>query len=340
MQHEILTAHDLLDEKGNLIEAGWMRRPLLRYNRESIIYPNEEIREWDYYFIGDETFGLGFSTASVGPIHRLSVNFMDYKNDRQANDTAFCDANDSILVSPTVSSGSLHFKCDHAESQYIRNGNTTRIQVHFEGLDGKTLDADLTLTLPKGDNTVIVIPFHDKPGMFYYNHKINCIRAEGSFTYGELTHEFCQNTAYSVMDWGRGVWPHENTWYWGSANGMIAGKDFGFNIGYGFGDTSAATENMVVYDGIMHKLEHVKFHIPDGETSFKKPWKFTSSDQRLEMDFTPVLDRYSNPPKQAKYGSEQHQVFGYFDGRAVLDDGAVLQLNKIFGFAEKVVNHW
>ena len=45
--------------------------------------------------------------------------------------------------------------------------------------------------------------------------------------------------AFGVLDWGRGVWTYHNVWYWGSASGLVDGVPFGFNIGYGFGDTSA-----------------------------------------------------------------------------------------------------
>ena len=31
---------------------------------------------------------------------------------------------------------------------------------------------------------------------------------------GDKTIEFSPETAYMVMDWGRGVWPYRNTWYW------------------------------------------------------------------------------------------------------------------------------
>lgn len=341
MQHEITRPHPLLDGDGNLIEAGWCRAPILAYNREAIRFPREEIREWDYYFAGNDRYGLGFSTASVGSLHRLSVNFMDFQNNIQANDTAFCTPEESVLRSPPTSDGPLHFSWNGAESRYLRNGGETRLKVVFPNLlDGETLDADLRLEMPGGDTTVVVIPFGDAPGMFYYNHKVNCIRVSGGFTLGGLHCDFDGWDAYSVMDWGRGVWPRRNQWYWGSASGRIGGRPFGFNIGYGFGDTSAATENMVVYDGVMHKLEEVSFLIPDGETSFMKPWRFTSSDNRFEMDFTPVLDRHSNPPPGAQYGSDQHQVFGYFTGRAVLDDGTALPVERLFGFAEKVVNRW
>ena len=57
------------------------------------------------------------------------------------------------------------------------------------------------------------------------------------------------------------------------------------------------------------------------------------------MDFAPVLDRAScTDVKFIK--SDQHQVFGRFTGRAVLDEGTVLEVKDLMGFAEKVENKW
>ena len=38
--------------------------------------------------------------------------------------------------------------------------------------------------------------------------------------------------------------------------------------------------------------------------------------------------------------SDQHQVFGRFTGKAVLDDGTVIEVRDFPGFAEKVENKW
>ena len=38
--------------------------------------------------------------------------------------------------------------------------------------------------------------------------------------------------------------------------------------------------------------------------------------------------------------SDQHQVFGLFTGKAVLDDGTVIEVCDFPGFAEKVENKW
>ncbi len=69
--------------------------------------------------------------------------------------------------------------------------------------------------------------------------------ARGSVRFDGQEYVFDPATSFAVLDWGRGVWTYKNTWYWGSASGLVDGVPFGFNIGYGFGDTSAASENML-----------------------------------------------------------------------------------------------
>ena len=112
---------------------------------------------------------------------------------------------------------------------------------------------------------------------------------------------------------------------------------FGFNIGYGFGDTRAATENVIFYDGKVHKLDDIIFHIP--EDSYMKPWRFSSSDGRFEMEFVPILDRAAKIDFKVLV-SDQHQVFGRMSGQAVLDDGTVLPIRDLLCFAEKVHNRY
>ena len=91
-----------------------------------------------------------------------------------------------------------------------------------------------------------------------------------------------------------------------------------------------------------HKLEEITFHIPqtaDGKDDFLKPWQITSSDNRLNLTFTPILDRASCT-SVVIIESDQHQVFGRFDGTATLDDGTILPIKNLTGFAEKAVNNW
>ncbi len=88
---------------------------------------------------------------------------------------------------------------------------------------------------------VIATPFDHKK-RFYYNQKINLLKSSGKVTLGEEIFDF--NGAYGVLDWGRGAWTYHNIWYWSSLSGEQDGHKIGFNLGYGFGDTSNASENM------------------------------------------------------------------------------------------------
>ena len=133
------------------------------------------------------------------------------------------------------------------------------------------------------------------------------------------------------------MWTYNNTWFWGSGNTAIDGHVFGWNIGYGFGDTSAASENILFYDGTAHKLDDVVFHIP--ESGYMDPWRFSSSDGRVEMTFKPVLDRAACMDFKL-IASDQHQVFGRMSGKAILDDGTEVNIRDVMCFAEKVHNKY
>jgi len=249
--------------------------------------------------------------------------------------TRFPSSSDKGDVSIVGKDYSLHFK--HVDGKRLLIAQMKKF-----GPEG-SLTAKIELSDEPGESMVIATPF-EKDAHFYYNQKINCMRASGTVNYGfdGKSYTFDPADSFAVLDWGRGVWTYKNTWYWGSASGEVDGVPFGFNIGYGFGDTSAATENVLFYEGKAHKLNNVSFNIPekvDGSEDYMSPWTFTSDDGRFEMDFIPVLDRYSGT-SVAVIESIQHQVFGRFTGRAVLDDGRVIELRDFFGFAEKVKNKW
>lgn len=57
------------------------------------------------------------------------------------------------------------------------------------------------------------------------------------------------------------------------------------------------------------------------------------------MDFLPTMNRHDNI-NLGVLCSLQNQVFGLFTGKAILDDGKIIELDKAFGFAEKVCNKW
>jgi len=338
MQKEIMTQGQLLDESGNLRQKGWGRSNLLEYHRDQIKAAPFLIKEWDYYAVLNDEFGIALTIADNGYLGIAVVTVFDFTVPKQWTKQIMVPFPLGKFKMPQSSShGDIRFEKDGFKLAFLKTGATRSLEVTIKDFsEGKTLNGTIDLKETQQDSLMIATPFH-KSKRFYYNQKINSLQAKGRIIFGSKQLDFGTKKSYGVLDWGRGVWTYSNTWCWGSASSEIEGHVFGFNIGYGFGDTTAATENIVFYDGIGHKLDHVTFNIPDDD--YLKPWIFTSNDQRFELTFEPVIDRSSNT-KVLILQSDQHQVFGYFSGKVVLDDGKVIVVNQVFGFAEKVMNRW
>jgi hypothetical protein len=337
--HEITEKRELLNENGDLAEPGWSRRLYQRYDRSKIKAPKFRIKEWDYYLVMGKDFAGAFTISDDGYIGLQSVSLLKLGNEPWEHTETVLNAfpMGKLKLPSDSSAGDVVYEDKRLQMRFTLEEGKRHITCHFDNFfNGKPFECDITLAQPDMDTMVIATPW-DKKKHFYYNQKINCMRASGYMLYDGVRYEFDPKTDFGTLDWGRGVWTYDNTWHWGSGNADIDGNTFGFNIGYGFGNTKAASENVIFYNGKAHKLDDVTFHIP--ESSYMDPWKFTSSDGRFEMDFVPVLDRAANLDFKVIV-SDQHQVFGRMSGKAVLDDGTEINIKDVLCFAEKVHNRY
>jgi hypothetical protein len=344
MQHEITEVSRLLDPRGRLAEPGWCRSPLPIYERGDIKAPGFRIKEWDYYLVTGPDFGLALTVADNSYMGLISVSLLDFKAARETTESLILPLTFGKLGLPSDSrKGDVGFRNDRIAVSLTNDGRIRRLSVKVNRFkDLGTLDAEIELSDESAESMVIATPFAKMPRHFYFNRKIIGMRARGMAAVDGRRIVFDPASAFGLLDWGRGVWPYAGTWYWGAGMGLVGGKSFGWNVGYGFGDTGAATENMLFHEGRAHKLEAVTFNIPrtaDGRDDFLSPWTFGSSDGRFEMDFAPRLDRAAHTAV-GPLMSDQHQVFGLFNGKARLDDGKVVEIRDFPGFAEKVRNRW
>jgi hypothetical protein len=140
------------------------------------------------------------------------------------------------------------------------------------------------------------------------------------------------------LDWGHGIWNYRSFRVWASASGFLPdGRTVGLNLGFGFGDTSKATENALILDGRIHKLAQVDFQYSSQD--FKRPWKMSSPDGRLDLEFTPFIERVAKT-NLLLIASEVHQMFGRYRGTVIADDDEVIRINDLVGWAEEHRARW
>ena len=343
MQHEITEQGLLLNPDGTLREPGWARTPVLDYNRHSIKAPQLRIKEWDYYLIQDDEYAVALTLSNLGYAGLMSVSVVDYVARDVTTTSSIVPVPGGKIVLPTTSiEGISHYESKRVSMYFEATAERRILDVVMRKFKGKDpFMAHIELDQIPRDSMMIATPWPDGKH-FYFNRKVVGMRASGHFCVGDMTHDFAPENSFGLLDWGRGVWPYSSRWYWGVTQGWQNGRVTAMNLGYGFGDTSAASENMVFVDGICHKLDQVDFGIPkktDGSYDLMSTWHMTSNDNRLTLDFEPEIDRFDNI-NLGVFVSNQHQVFGELNGEVVLDDGTVFPITSMKAAVEVIRNKY
>ncbi len=339
--HKIQGSGALLDKKGGLREPGWANTLVFDYNRNEIKANKARIKEWDYYLLinNEGKYALSFTFDDNYYMGLVDCSVFDFetKEKFQCLETKIMPKG-NLGLPPTSEKGDISYKSKTCNFNIDRTELGRHIYCKFERCFTHTeCEADIYLTQPPMDTMVIATPFKEDKKAFYYNQKITCMNASGYVKVKGRTYTFDSSKDFGILDWGRGVWTYKNTWYWGIGCGLVDGKPFGYNIGYGFGDTSNATENMIFYEGKCHKLNIVDFGIP--KDNVMKEWVMTSDDNRWNMRFKPFFNDHTDI-SAGIICEKAEKLFGFLNGTAVLDDGTVLNIENIPVFHEKVHHKW
>lgn len=331
----------LLKEDGSLTQPGYCFTELYQYDRSAIKANKTRIKEWDFYQISNSRYVMQVTMADISLGGAANVTLFDMQTGKSYSAVSLrllsfgrFGLSETAMSPQTFSRHKLGFNLDV-------NVTETRRTIKFNGrTGGKPFTVDISMDMfPNHEYLAMALPFGDRDSKkFYYNQKINCMPVTGTVKIGDMTVEFDPSDSFCVLDWGRGVWPYHTNWYWGNGSTKLENGDiFGFEIGWGFGDMSAATENTLFLNGKAHKIGEV--YLEKDENDWMKPWKFTSSDGRFEMTMTPFYDNYTKS-RVLFIGNICHQVFGKWNGTVTLDDGTVLEIKDMVAFCENSDNMW
>jgi hypothetical protein len=344
MQNELTQPGPLLQPNGQLAQVGWARQPILDCNLEAsnfyAIKPFQRfrIKRWDYYAVFSPERFFSATIADLGYAGNLFVYTMDFATGDLHEEGLVVPFGKGVTLPRNSTEGNSHFEDARLKLDFSLHPDHRHLSISMPGFhDGRGIQAEIDLQIPRGYESMnIVIPIGQK--RFYWNRKINCLPASGTVKYGDLTETLDPRTCLGSLDWGRGVWEYQSYWNWASASGYLPdGRSIGLNLGCGFGDLSKAGENAFILDNRIHKLEQVKFDYISGD--YMKPWKFTDTEGRLDLVFTPFKDRTATT-NLAIITSEVHQMFGRYNGTLITDDGKKIQVKDLIGFAEEHHARW
>ena len=203
-QHEITERRPLLDASGNLTEPGYAKTLLPVYRRSDIQANKLRIKEWDYYCINNGHFALALTIADNSYMGLDSISLLNLDEGWEITKSPMkAFTNGRVGLPESSETGDVH-SAGRNYSILFKNEGDRRVliaQMKNFGPEG-SLYAKVTLTDIPSESMVIATPF-DKDKHFYYNQKINCMRAEGTVTYGyhNRTYTFDPADSFAVLDW-------------------------------------------------------------------------------------------------------------------------------------------
>ena len=347
-QIEYTTPTPLLDKDGNLLAKGWARHNVFEYRRE-LCKPRWRLKEWDFHQFSDGRYKVLINFFNITVATSAAASIRDVvTGELIAFNVVNIPFTRNRFLPPEVSDKSNKLTFEHGGIKMVFDTNMEKGVRHvtFQSTyKGNPISYDFYEYIPKNhENITIVTPFKKK-NQFFLTTKQNCMKTEGKITIGTDVYTFDKENTFGVMDWGRGVWPHNCQWYWGNGATTITDEHgekhtFGFEITWLIGSDEYATETCLFYDGVAHKIGRVDVKEFPGGKGWLKPWEFVSEDGRFNLTLTPFYDDCSGFIIKKFLGTKCHQAHGLFNGTVVLDDGKVLEIKDMYAFCEYVVNAW
>lgn len=343
-QIEVTQPSPLLKPDGTLAQVGWSRQPMLDCNLEAAHFyslrflQRLRIKRWDYYAVTSPTHFFSATLADLGYAGQVFIYLIDFTSKEYHEAALTIPLARGITLPRNSTDGDSIFDNGKVRLAFRHEADERHISVVWPQFARKDLAADVRLRLKSDhESMAIVIPMNN-PRRFYYNRKINCLPAKGHVAWGDERFDFKPTNTLGNLDWGRGIWDYRSFWVWASASGFLPdGRTIGLNLGFGFGDTTQATENALILNGRLHKLAQVDFQY--SSQHFKRPWKMSSPDGRLDLEFTPFIERVAKT-NLLIITSEVHQMFGRYRGTVITDDGETIHIDGLIGWAEEHQAHW
>ncbi|MGN1316128.1 MAG: DUF2804 domain-containing protein [Acutalibacteraceae bacterium] len=329
---------NISDEKDSLRDSDVANLNTFSYSSEQVARRKRiGFKEWYYYLImnHDGKYAVSFTLADNRYMGIVNCSVFDFETKEKFDCAEMPFMPKGKLKFPETSEkGDISFNsktCDyHIEHEQDERHIFCKYERSFKHTE---LEADIYLRQPSENSVVITVDEKES----CCNQITACMNARGYVKVKGRTYNFDAAKDFGVLNRGRGNWRYSNTRYWGIGCGYVNGKPFGYNIGYGLGDTFDSNENILFYDGKCHKLDVVDFGIP--EDNIMAQWNMPSNDGRFDMSFKPFFNDHID--RSAGIVSEKgEKLFGMLNGTAVLDDGKVLNIENIPVFHEKVRRKW
>lgn len=346
-EREITAPVDLCTPDGRRLAPaarGWSRTPLHTANLRGRPL---RTKRWDYWAVLAGDLVLAVTYGDVGYLGMATVWWADLDTGTEGGRDVPAPLGRGLHLPDLPGSEPLRARAKHLRLDLVDDPGGTTIGAHWDEADGTPAALDVRVETPPGHESLnVVIPWSDTT--FQYTSKHQARPAHGTLRVGDVEHRIGADRAepggtgpaWGVLDVGRGRWPYSTRWNWGGGAGVATDGTtvVGIQVGGRWTEGTGHTENGVIVDGRLTKIGQELDWDYDWDAPLR-PWRVHHPDGSLDLTLTPRHDRHTKV-QALVLATEVHQVFGPWTGHVTAEDGTVVTVDGIDGFAEESRSRW
>lgn len=333
--HEITEEVSLTRPDGRLASeaVGWARQPLV--DTSGIGRGRGRNKRWEYWNVMTPSHIIALTVSSIdyGAVHEVWV--LDRETGREWHRSAIAIPSRGVELPARLEHGrsrahakNLEIAIDELTSDDDRPRGT-RLRARIPGAS-----FDVVAQLPEGhERLAVVVPWDSR--RFQYTVKDVARPAHGTLVLDGERIEVPAGRSWAVLDHGRGRWPYDVRWNWGTGSGRTAGRVVGLQVGGQWTDGTGSTENSIVVDGRLTKIR-AELTWDFDEADAMRPWHVHGGG--LDARFVPFHVKRSRT-NLLVVSSRTDQAFGHWSG-TFADGDVEISFEDLPGWAEDVHNRW
>lgn len=310
MQREITEKHNIFEQDGKVMCAGWSKNPVFEYNKEES-RTNGKHGERDCYFISSDEVCLYLSVENLGNEFLVKIAVADLKRGGVISDCVVKKRFFTKIDLPELgSNGEFLFTDKQIQLQMTNTVDKRLLKCDFIDFSGnKNLYFSISLSKLDGESLYELAPFERDRRYFYYKQFMPKFLASGIIRVGGLEYSLEETNSRAYFDFTRFSKPRKHNYQRLSADCIIDGKRFSLCLASRVGDNRYGNENCFIVNGRLAKLSQINVKSTNGRLD--RPWYFKGGISALDISFKPFTVK--GEPMAAQMGKTT-VIFGMLLG--------------------------
>ncbi len=231
------------DGKINQDSIGWSRKIFSNCDIETGYFRK---KIWNHYMWMHENYVCALAIVKLDYAGLIFIDFYDLKENQEIHKSITIPFCNGMIIHNAIGSYA-HFQNKDMYINIIRVNNRLRTMIKWSEID---IAANLVL---EKESLNVLIPWSENK--FHYTSKQLPLKSKGYISVGqEESEKFNLSDAIGFIDYGRGIWEREKSWYWLTCGFENEDNKVGLNLGGKYTDNTGINENAIKLNGVLYKI--------------------------------------------------------------------------------------